>query len=86
VCRRRPGPGRDHPQRSRFLTARARNLEAGKKFTTAYIDGVEKYGAELVQSERKLAAQPPIDVFAGLLETQARLTEDVVKVSVSVAR
>jgi hypothetical protein len=63
-----------------------RLTEAGRKVMSAYLDGVEKYGAQLAQSERKLAEQSQVEAFAGLLDTHAKVTEEVVKASVSAAR
>lgn len=63
-----------------------RLIEVGRKVTSAYLDGVEKYSAEFAQSERKIAEQSQVEAVAGLLDAHAKLTEDVVKASVSMAR
>ncbi len=63
-----------------------RFTEVGRKVTSAYLDGVEKYVAGLVQVERKIARQSRVEAVAGLFETHAKLTEDVTKASVSAAR
>ena len=63
-----------------------RLLEAVRKVSIAYLDGVEKYVAGLAQLERKVAEQTQVEAVASLLDTHAKLTEDVVKASVSAAR
>jgi hypothetical protein len=70
----------------RAREANERFAEAGRKVTTAYLDGVEKYVSGLAQFERKVAEQTQVEAIAGLLQTHAKLTEDVVKASVSAAR
>jgi hypothetical protein len=58
----------------------------GRKVTTAYLDGVEKYVAGVAQLERKFGTQTQVDAVASLLKTHADLTEEITKVSVSAAR
>ena len=70
----------------RAREANDRLAEAGRKVTAAYLDGVEKYVAGLAQLERKVAEQTQVEAVASLLDTHAKLTEDVVKASVSAAR
>jgi hypothetical protein len=60
--------------------------EVGRKVTTAYLDGVEKYVAGVAQFERKFGTQTQVDSVASLLRTHADLTEEITKVSVSAAR
>ena len=63
-----------------------RLAEVGRTMTRAYLDGVEKYAESLADFERKLAKQTQFGAVAGLFETHAQLTEEVVKASVSAAR
>jgi hypothetical protein len=70
----------------RAREANERLLEAGRKVSSAYLDGVEKYVSGLAQFERKVAEQTHVEAVASLLDTHAKLTEDVVKASVSAAR
>ncbi|HWF51409.1 MAG TPA: hypothetical protein VG294_12290 [Solirubrobacteraceae bacterium] len=60
--------------------------EVGRKMTSAYLDGVEKYAESFADFERKLGKQTHVDAVAGIFETHAQLTEEVVKASVSAAR
>ncbi len=70
----------------RARKANERATEAGRKVTTAYLDGIEKYTADFAQFERKLGEQSHIEAVASLLDAHAKLTEDVASASVSVAR
>jgi hypothetical protein len=63
-----------------------RLAEVGRKVTSAYLDGVEKYAGSFADFERKLAKQTQVDAIASMFETHAQLTEDVVKAGVSAAR
>lgn len=63
-----------------------RFTDAGRKVTTAYLDGIEKYVAGFTALERKVAAQPPFELFAGLIDAHAKITDDVVKASVAATR
>ena len=63
-----------------------RLADVGRKVSSAYLDGVEKYVLELAQFERKIGKQTQFDSVASLLGTHAQLTEDVVKANVSAAR
>jgi hypothetical protein len=72
-------------------TERAREVndrvtEVGRKVTTAYLDGVEKYVAGVTQFERKLAEQVNVEAVADLFDAHAKLTEDVTKAGVSATR
>jgi hypothetical protein len=70
----------------RALEANDRLAEVGRKVTTAYLDGVEKYVSGVAQLERKIGEQSQLDAVASLLSTHADLTEEITKVSVSAAR
>jgi len=63
-----------------------RLVDAGRKITSAYLDGVEKFVAGLAQFERKIAEQSQVEAISTLLETHAKVTEEVVNASVSAAR
>jgi hypothetical protein len=63
-----------------------RLTEVGRKMTSAYLDGVEKYAESFADFERKLGKQTHVDAVAGMFDTHAQLTEEVVKASVSAAR
>jgi hypothetical protein len=69
----------------RAREANERLLEAGRKVSTAYLDGVENYISGLAQFERKVAEQSQVDAVASLLGAHAELTEEITKVSVSAA-
>jgi uncharacterized protein YicC (UPF0701 family) len=66
--------------------ANDRLAEVGRKVTTAYLDGVEKYVSRVAQFERQLGDQTKVDAVASLLSTHADLAEEITKVSVSAAR
>ena len=70
----------------RAREANDRLAEAGRKVTSAYLDSIERYVAGLAKFERKVAEQSQVEVVASLIDTHAKLTEDVVKASVSAAR
>jgi len=70
----------------RARKANERLLAAGRKASGAYLDGVEKYVADIARFERKIGEQSQVEAVASLLDTHAKLTEDVVKASVSAAR
>ncbi|HWF36302.1 MAG TPA: hypothetical protein VG295_13070 [Solirubrobacteraceae bacterium] len=63
-----------------------RLTEVGRKVTSAYLDGVEKYAESFADFERKLGKQTHVDAVASAFDTHAQLTEEVVKASVSAAR
>lgn len=63
-----------------------RLTEVGRKMTSAYLDGVEKYAGSVADFERKLGKQSHVDAVASMFETHAQMTEEVVKASVSAAR
>lgn len=70
----------------RAREANDRLVDVGRKVSSAYLDGVEKYVAGLAQFERKIGEQSQVESVASLLGTHAQLTEDVVKASVSATR
>ena len=61
-------------------------LDAGRKVTTAYLDGVEKYVHGVAQFQRKLGEQSKIEPLSGILTAQAKLTEDLTSANVTAAR
>ena len=63
-----------------------RLAEVGRKVTSAYLDGVEKYAESIAEFERRLGKQSQIDAIASMFDTHAQLTEEVVKAGVSAAR
>ena len=70
----------------RVRVANERFLEAGKKVTGAYLDGLERYITGITEYERKVGEQSQLDVLASVLTAHAKLTDDVTKASLSVAR
>jgi hypothetical protein len=70
----------------RALQANERYTEAGRKLTTAYLDGVERYVGGLTQFERKLGEQSRVDVVSELFHAHAQMTEDLTKAGVKAAR
>jgi hypothetical protein len=70
----------------RAREANDRLLEAGRKVSGAYLDGVEKYVADVTKLERKLATQSQVDAVASLLGAHADLTDEITKVSIAAAR
>jgi len=63
-----------------------RILEAGRKVSTAYLDGLEHYVNGLVSFERKLGEQSHLEPIASALTAHAKLTQDITSASVSAAR
>jgi len=70
----------------RTREANDRLAEVGRKVTTAYLDGVEKYVSRVAQFERQVGDQTKVDAVSSLLSTHADLAEEITKVSVSAAR
>ena len=70
----------------RAREANDRFAEVGRKLTTAYLDGVEKYVENVAEFERRLGKESNVDAIASMLDTHAELTEGVVKAGVSAAR
>ena len=69
-----------------FEAADERLLEAGRKVSTAYLEGVENCISGLAKFERKVAEQSQVDAVASLLGAHADLTEEITKGSVSAVR
>jgi hypothetical protein len=61
-------------------------LDASRKITNAYLDGVEKYVHGVAQYQRKLGEQSKLEPFSGVLTAQAKLAEDLTTASVTAAR
>ena len=70
----------------RVRQANDRFIEAGRKVTSAYIDGLERYVGGLTEFERKLGAQAQHDAVTSLFNAHAKMTDDVTNATVSVAR
>jgi hypothetical protein len=70
----------------RTREANDRLAEVGRKVSSAYLDGVEKYFVGVAQFERKLGEQSQVETIASLLDSHAKLTEDVAKASISATR
>ena len=70
----------------RVREANERFIEAGRKVTSAYLDGVERYVNGLTQFERKVGAQSQAEGVTGLFNAHAKLTEDVTSATISAAR
>jgi hypothetical protein len=70
----------------RATQAGERYVEAGRKLTYAYLDGVERYVGGLTQFERKLGEQSRIDALSELLHAHAQMTEDLAKAGVKATR
>lgn len=70
----------------RVRKANDRITDAGRKVTSAYLDGVERYVVGFAGAERRLAEQSQFESVGDLLSTHASITEDVVKASVAATR
>lgn len=70
----------------RVKKANDRIADAGRKVTSAYLDGVERYVIGLAEAERKLAEQSQFEAVGEVLSTHAEITENVVKASVAATR
>ena len=70
----------------RVREANERFIEAGRKVTSAYLDGLERYVNGLTQFERKVGAQSQVEAVTGLVNAHAKMTEDVTGATVSAAR
>jgi hypothetical protein len=70
----------------RVREANERFIEAGRKVTSAYLDGVEKYVGGLTQFERKVGAQSQVEAITSLFNAHAKMTDDVTTATVSAAR
>jgi hypothetical protein len=70
----------------RAREANDRVTEVGRKASSVYLDGVEKYVTGLAQFERKLGEQSQVDALASLFNAHADLTEEMAKASISATR
>lgn len=70
----------------RVREANERFIDASRKVTSAYLDGLERYVGGLTQFERKLAAQSQVEAVSGLFNAHAKATDDVTSATVSAAR
>jgi len=70
----------------RVKKANDRIYDAGRKATSAYLDGVERYIVGWTDAERKLAEQTQFEAVSTVLTAHASITEDVVKASVAATR
>jgi hypothetical protein len=70
----------------RAREANERFVEAGRKVSSAYLDGVERYVNGLTQFERKVGAQSQVEGVTGLVNAHAKMTEDVTSTTISAAR
>lgn len=70
----------------RVREANDRFVQAGRKISSAYLDGVEKYVHGLAQFERKLGEQSHMEPVATILSAHAKMTEELTSASVSAAR
>jgi hypothetical protein len=70
----------------RVKKANDRITDAGRKVTSAYLDGVERYVIGFADAERKLAEQSQFEAVGDLLNTHATITEDVFKASLAATR
>ena len=70
----------------RVREANERFVEAGRKVTGAYLDGLERYIGGLTQFERKVGAQSQSEAATSLFNAHAKMTDDVTSATVSAAR
>jgi hypothetical protein len=70
----------------RAVQANERFVEAGRKATGAYLDGVEKYVGGVTGYERKLSAQNEFGPVSGLLKAHADLTDELTAAGLRAAR
>jgi hypothetical protein len=70
----------------RTREANERLAEVGRQVTNAYLDSLEKYVTDLARFERELGQRSQVEAVADLFDGHAKLTEDVVRASVSAAR
>ncbi|MFL5862752.1 MAG: hypothetical protein ACJ780_18565 [Solirubrobacteraceae bacterium] len=70
----------------RVREANERFIEASRKLTSAYLNGVERYVGSLTQVERQLGAQSRSDALTSLFNAHAKMTDDVTGATVSAAR
>jgi hypothetical protein len=70
----------------RVREANERFIEAGRKVSGAYLDGLERYVGGLTQFERKVGAQSQFEAVTSLFNAHAKMTDDVTAATVSAAR
>ena len=70
----------------RVRAANERFIDAGRKITSAYLDGLERYVNGLTQFERKVAAQSQLEAVTGFFNAHAKMTDDVTSATVTAAR
>ena len=70
----------------RVRQANDRFVEAGRKMTSAYLDGVQRYVHGLTAFERKLGEQTNLEPVAGVLTAHAKLTDDLTTAGIDAAR
>jgi hypothetical protein len=70
----------------RAREANDRLVEVGRKVSSAYLNSVEQYFVGVAKLERKLGEQSNVEAITSLLDSHAKLTEDVAKTSISAAR
>jgi hypothetical protein len=70
----------------RAREANDRLVEVGRKVSSAYLNSVEQYLVSVAKFERKLGEQSNVEAITSLLDSHAKLTEDVAKTSISATR
>jgi hypothetical protein len=70
----------------RAREANDRLVGVGRKVSSAYLNSVEQYFVGVAQFERKLGEHSKVEAIASLLNSHAKLTEDVAKTSISATR
>jgi len=70
----------------RARDANDRLRKAGRKASTAYLDGAQKYVSSFASVRAQAREQSHVDAVASLLVAHADLTEEITDVSVSAAR
>jgi len=70
----------------RAREANDRLVGVGRKVSSAYLNSVEQYFVGVAQFERKPGEHSKVEAIASLLNSHAKLTEDVAKTSISATR
>ena len=70
----------------RAREANDRFVEVGRKVSSAYLNSVEHYFVGVAKFERKLGEQSNVEAITSLLDSHAKLTEDVARTSISATR
>ena len=70
----------------RAREANERLVEVGRKVSSAYLNSVEQYFVGVAKFERTLGEQSNVEAITSLLDSHAKLTEDVAKTSISATR